>query len=202
MDCMEHPEQVWLAEYRQGRVEALGQLVDHFRRPLYAFISRLMDGHVDADEVFQEVWLRAIKNLDRFDDEKMLSWLFRIAHNLVIDRSRRSKPVASLDAPVREDEEPLGRKMSAGGLSPDREASGHDLGLRIAAAVARLPSEQRAVYLMRMEGDVSFKDIARVQKVSINTALARMQYALAKLREELRDDYQMLGRNDHEMRTR
>jgi RNA polymerase sigma-70 factor (ECF subfamily) len=199
MDHMEHPEQVWLAEYRQGRVEALGQLVDHFRRPLYAFISRLMDGHVDADEVFQEVWLRAIKNLDRFDDEKVLSWLFRIAHNLVIDRSRRARPAASLDAPVREDEEPLGQRVAAAGLPPDREASGHDLGTRIAAAVARLPGEQREVFLLRMEGDVPFKDIARMQKVSINTALARMQYALAKLREELKDDYHLVGRNKHEM---
>lgn len=199
MDRMEQPEQVWLAEYRQGRVEALGHLVDHFRRPLYAFISRMMDGHVDTDEVFQEVWLRAIKNLDRFDDGKMLSWLFRIARNLVIDRSRRARPIASLDAPAREDEEPLGRKMATAGLPPDHEASGHDLGARIAAAVARLPAEQREVFLMRMEGDVSFKDIARQQQVSINTALARMQYALAKLREELKDDYHLAGRNKHEM---
>lgn len=191
---MEQPEQVWLAEYRQGRVEALGRLVDHFRRPLYAFISRMMDGHADADEVFQETWLRAIKNLDRFDDEKLLSWLFRIAHNLVIDRSRRTKPAASLDAPVREDEDPLGQRLAAAGLTPSAEAGGRDLGARIAGAVARLPVEQREVFLMRMEGEMPFKDIARLQKVSINTALARMQYALAKLREELRDDYRSLGR--------
>lgn len=191
---MEQPEQVWLAEYRQGRVEALGRLVDHFRRPLYAFISRMMDGHADADEVFQETWLRAIKNLDRFDDEKLLSWLFRIAHNLVIDRSRRAKPAASLDAPVREDDDPLGQRLAAAGLTPSAEAGGHDLGARIADAVGRLPAEQREVFLLRMEGDVPFKDIAKLQKVSINTALARMQYALAKLREELRDDYRSLGR--------
>ena len=191
---MEHPEQVWLAEYRQGRVEALGRLVDHFRRPLYAFISRMMDGHADADEVFQETWLRAIKNLDRFNDEKLLSWLFRIAHNLVIDRSRRAKPAASLDAPVREDDDPLGQRLATAGLTPSAEAGGHDLGARIADAVARLPAEQREVFLLRMEGDVPFKDIAKLQKVSINTALARMQYALAKLREELRDDYRSLGR--------
>jgi RNA polymerase sigma-70 factor (ECF subfamily) len=196
MDVMEQPEQVWLAEYRQGRVEALGQLVDHFRRPLHAFISRMMDGHVDADEVFQEVWLRAIKNLDRFNDEKLLSWLFRIAHNLVIDRSRRCKPVASLDAPLNGGDENLGQRLASPGLAPDTLAGGRDMGARIAAAVARLPLEQREVFLLRMEGDVPFKEIAKMQKVSINTALARMQYALAKLREELRDDYRSLGRQD------
>lgn len=194
MDVMEQPEQVWLAEYRRGRVEALGQLVDHFRRPLHAFIYRMMDGHVDADEVFQEVWLRAIKNLDRFNDEKLLSWLFRIAHNLLIDRSRRSKPVASLDAPLNGGDENLGQRLAAPGLAPDTLAEGRDMGTRIAAAVARLPVEQREVFLLRMEGEVSFKEIAKLQKVSINTALARMQYALAKLREELRDDYRNLGR--------
>jgi RNA polymerase sigma-70 factor (ECF subfamily) len=194
MDVMEQPERVWLAEYRRGRVESLGLLVDHFRRPLYAFISRMMDGHVDADEVFQEVWLRAIKHLDHFNDEKLLSWLFRIAHNLVIDRSRRAKPSASLDAPVREgDDESLGQRMAAPGLAPDTQVAGRDVGRRIAAAVARLPPEQREVFLLRTEGDRSFKDIAKMQKVSINTALARMQYALSKLRTELQDDYRNLG---------
>ena len=194
MELMEQPEQVWLAEYRQGRVEALGCLVDHYRRPLYAFISRMTNGPAEADEVFQEVWLRAIRNFERFDDTKLLSWLFRIAHNLVIDRSRRNRPVVSLDAPVREDDSPLITRMAAAGLTPAHQADGRELGTRIAAAVARLPEDQRAVFLLRMEGDVPFKEIAKMQKVSINTALARMQYALAKLREELREDYRSLGK--------
>ncbi len=194
MDGMEQSVQIWLAEYRQGRVEALGSLVDHFRRPLYAFISRMMEGHVDADEVFQDVWLRAIKNLDRFDDDKLLSWLFRIAHNLLIDRARRVKPSVALDAPGHEDGEPLIQRLASSGLGPDAQEAGRDLGRRIEAAVLRLPAEQREVFLLRTEGDMAFKDIAKLQKVSINTALARMQYALAKLREDLRDDYRNLGR--------
>ncbi len=194
MFVMEQPEQAWLAEYRQGHVEALGQLVDHFRRPLYAFIFRMTGGHADAEEVFQEVWLRAIRNLDRFDDEKLLSWLFRIAHNLVIDRLRRPRPAVSLDAPVREADEPMTQKLAAAGRTPADETDDRELGARIAGAVAKLPPEQREVFLLRMEGDVPFREIARVQEVSINTALARMQYALNKLREELRDDYRSLGR--------
>ena len=66
---------------------------------------------------------------------------------------------------------------------------GRGCGPRIAAAVAKLPAEQREVFLMRMEGDLPFKEIARIQKVSINTALARMQYALNKLRQDLKSDY-------------
>jgi RNA polymerase sigma-70 factor (ECF subfamily) len=70
---------------------------------------------------------------------------------------------------------------------------------RIAEAVKTLPEEQKEVFLLRTEGDLSFKEIAEIQKVSINTALGRMQYALAKLREELKDDYHLVGRNEHEM---
>ena len=68
------------------------------------------------------------------------------------------------------------------------------MGARIEAAVRSLPQEQREVFLLRTEGDVPFKDIARIQGTSVNTALARMQYALQKLRTELKGDYETLGR--------
>ncbi len=193
---MEQQVQDWLAAYRAGQVEALGALVEHYRRPLFGFIARMLESHADAEEVFQEVWLRAIKNLHRFDDAKVLSWLFRIAHNLVIDRSRRARPALSLDLPATEEAPALAERLAAPGLDPAQKVAGRDLGGRIAAAVARLPVEQRAVFLLRMESDVSFKKIAKLQGVSINTALGRMHYALMKLREELREDFQLLGRTE------
>ncbi len=79
-------------------------------------------------------------------------------------------------------------------MGPDAQVAGHDLGRRMDAAVGGLPLEQREVFLMRMEGNLPFKTIAEIQKTSINTALARMQYALAKLREQLKEDYADLQR--------
>ena len=67
------------------------------------------------------------------------------------------------------------------------------LGRRIKEAVARLPLDQREVFLMRTQAELSFKEIARIQKVSINTTLARMQYALNKMRPLLRDAYTELA---------
>jgi RNA polymerase sigma-70 factor, ECF subfamily len=192
---MERPENAWIAAYRGGDIEALGKLVEHFRRPLFSFILRMMEGHVDAEEIFQETWFRAIKNMNHYTEKSFLSWLFRIAHNLVIDRVRKGRPRVDF-ASVREDgtERSIETEVAAATLAPDGEVAGRDLGTRIASAVGRLPAEQREVFLLRTEGDVAFKDIARIQGVSINTALARMQYALGKLRAELEKDYRALAR--------
>ncbi|MFH0954289.1 MAG: sigma-70 family RNA polymerase sigma factor [Verrucomicrobiota bacterium] len=193
---MDTRESLWLAEYRKGDVEALGKLVEHCRRPLFGFILKMTEGREDADEIFQETWFRAIRSLETYRDNRFLSWLFRIAHNLIIDRARRAKPVAGLAAPGEDGDaaDPIETRVADKGIGPSAAADGRDLGRRITSAVSRLPPEQRAVFLMRMEGDLPFKDIARIQGTSINTALARMQYALAKLRNELKTDYADVAR--------
>ncbi|MFA6172691.1 MAG: sigma-70 family RNA polymerase sigma factor [Kiritimatiellales bacterium] len=181
-----------LAAYRSGDAEALGELVEKYKRPLFGFILRFSGGRDEADEIFQEVWVRAIKNMNSYRHKSLLSWLFRIAHNLMIDRARRRKPVLSLDTSANEDGIPLGEQIAALRLGPDGETGGHDLGVRIEAAAAQLPVEQREVFWLRMQADLSFKEIAKIQKCSINTALARMQYAVSKLQKELAGEYREL----------
>lgn len=181
-----------LESYRSGNVEALGRLVEKYKRPLFGFILRFSEGREDADEVFQEVWVRAIKNMNRYRQKSLLSWLFRIAHNLMIDRIRRQRPGFSLDTPASEGGLPLSEQLASALLGPDGETGGRELGLRIEAAAAQLPLEQREVFWLRMQADLSFKEIAKIQKCSINTALARMQYAVAKLRKELAREYREL----------
>ena len=185
-----------LAEYRAGNTEALGVLVEKYKRPLFSFILRFSEGREDADEVFQEVWVRAIKNMNRYRQKNLLSWLFRISHNLMIDRVRRSRPVVSFDTPESDSSFAAGERIAAPGTLPDCEIDGRALGVRIETAAALLPVEQREVFWLRMSADLSFKEIAKIQKCSINTALARMQYAVAKLRKELSGDYRELKENE------
>ncbi|MDK2964061.1 MAG: polymerase sigma-70 factor, subfamily [Verrucomicrobiota bacterium] len=181
-----------LAAYRKGDAEALGTLVEKYKRPLFGFILRISEGREDADEVFQEVWVRAIKNMNRYRQKNLLSWLFRIAHNLMIDRVRRRKPVLSFETPATEGGIAVGELLAASQPGPDRETGGRDLGARIESAAAGLPIEQREVFWLRMQAGLSFREIAKIQKCSINTALARMQYAVSKLRKELAGDYRDL----------
>ena len=191
---MEHPEIVWLAQYKNGDAEAMGRLVEHFRRPLYSFIHRMMEGKGDVDDVFQEVWFRAIRSLPTYKNDKFLSWLFRIAHNLVIDRARKAKPVVDLQGASEDGEDVFESRLADSSHGPGETTADRDLGARIRAAVQELPEEQRVVFLLRTEADVPFKEIAKMQGTSINTALARMHYAVLKLRNELKGDYESLAR--------
>jgi RNA polymerase sigma factor (sigma-70 family) len=176
-----------LEAYRAGDSSALAVLFERYRNALYAYIARMTEGRGDADEIFQETWFRAIRHLPRFRDGHFRAWLYRICHNLMIDRGRDESRWTSLDQPCTGTEgEPAQDRLAATGPDPAALAAGHDLGRMIDALLAGLPAAQREVFLLRTEGDLPFREIARLQGVSINTALARMQYAVEKLRAGLK----------------
>ncbi len=179
-----------LDKYREhGDVQALEQLVERYRRPLFGYILNMTEGKGDADEIFQEVWFRALKKLDSYSHKSLLSWLMRIARNLIIDKSRKRKPEVSLDKPVGDEgDTSLIDLVESDERRPDEILTGAEIEGRVMEAVNLLPEEQKDVFLMRVKADLSFKEIAEIQDVSINTALARMQYALTKLRRLLEDD--------------
>lgn len=186
---MEVEDRDLIAGYRRdGSVAALEQLVERHRAPLFGYIMNMTRDPNEADEVFQEVWLKVIRKIDGYRHRNFRGWLMRIAHNLVVDRARKRKPEVSLDD-NREDSRPMADTLTNGDPGPGKKAEAAELGRRIADAVTTLPMEQKAVFLMRVEADLSFREIARIQRVSINTALARMHYALAKLRGQLRADF-------------
>jgi RNA polymerase sigma-70 factor (ECF subfamily) len=180
-----------LARYRSGDAAALGVLVEKYRRPLFGFISNMTRDAVEAEEVFQEVWFRAIRCVLSYRQRNFGGWLMRIAHNIVIDRVRRRKGMCSIDAGGGESGNggSMGEILASPRPGPSDCAQAGDLGRRISQAVGSLPPEQKAVFLMRAEMDLPFREISRIQGVSINTALARMHYAVGKLRTMLRDEY-------------
>ncbi|VGO19434.1 sigma-70 family RNA polymerase sigma factor [Pontiella sulfatireligans] len=180
--------------YLGGDANALEPMVEKYKRPLYSFILKMTEGREDADEIFQETWFRALKNIHKFQHKNFLNWLFRIAHNLVIDRARRNKKNVSMQSSMggEDGDNTLEDHLAAPGISPAEEAGGAGLGEQIDEAVKELSPDQKEVFMLRMYGNTSFKEIAQIQKCSINTCLARMQYALTKLRSILKEEYDEL----------
>ena len=190
MDKLDDSELV--ARYRRGDVEALEVLVERYRRQLFSYILNMIGNTGDADEVFQEAWIKVIRKIGLYRHKNFFGWLVRITHNVIIDSIRRRKPNVSLDAEAGDDCGSLGNILPDRGQTPSENSENRDLGSVIAEAVALLPDQQKEVFLLRTKTELPFKEIAKIQGTSINTALARMQYALAKLREPLRECYDEL----------
>ncbi len=185
---MDMSDKEYLKQYIRGDVEAIEALVIKYRRPLFGYIINMTEGRDEADEIFQEVWLRVIKKIATYRHKNFFGWIVRIAHNVVIDRARRRKPVVSMDI-ENDNGGTMKDVLSNDDPGPEAELVASDLGNSISKAVTELPLEQREVFVMRSQSKLSFKEIAKIQKISINTALARMQYAMSKLRSLLKDQY-------------
>ena len=84
-------------QYRRGDIKAMEQLVERYQPRLFGFICKMTYSHHDAEEIFQETWIRAIKNIGKYKDNCFSAWLFRIARNLMIDRRRAWRDLASMD---------------------------------------------------------------------------------------------------------
>jgi RNA polymerase sigma-70 factor (ECF subfamily) len=181
-----------ISRYRRGDDKAMEFLVEKYRRQLFGFILNMTRGAGEADDIFQEVWFKALKKIGTYTENNFPGWLIRIAHNIVIDRIRAQKPNLSMDM-ENEDGQSLGQTIAAPVQSPSRRLEAQEIRKKITQAVESLPPEQKEVFLMRVETDLPFKEISAIQGISINTALARMQYALAKLKAMLQEDYAAMG---------
>lgn len=187
-------DEIILTAFRQGDTGALEILIKKYQRGLFGFIVRLIQNQTEAEDVFQETWTRVLRSLDRYKQGHFRAWLYRIAHNAAIDRLRHTSRETAFDDSNSCTQSGTGYLspasiLAAPGLTPDREAEGYDLGRAIAKALSQLSPEQREVFLLRTGSDLPFNEIARLQGVSINTALARMQYAIQKLRRLLHGEY-------------
>ncbi len=182
--------------YNRGDASAMDELIRRYKNPLYGFLWRLTRSKSDVEEIFQETWLRVIQKSSSFEQNRFKGWIFKIAYNLVIDWSRIKRGHCSLDqtSEYRDGLQTLGDTLAAPGECPDGNAAQEDLGRAISEAIDTLPEEQKSVFVLRMETNMSFKDIAEIQNISINTALARMQYALTKMRKLLKPLYEDSGR--------
>ena len=171
-------------KYIAGDENALAILIDRHQSKIYGYIySKVSDRDVTED-IFQETFFKVIHTLKskKFYSEegKFLSWVLRIASNLIIDKFRNDKKM-----PLKRDTEEFSifSIMTDDALTIENQLISDQVAKDLRQLVEELPGDQKEVLMMRLYQDMSFKEISEATGVSINTALGRMRYALLNLRK-------------------
>jgi RNA polymerase sigma-70 factor, ECF subfamily len=170
--------------YARGEMRAFETLYSRHRGALYRYLMRqARDGEI-ANDLFQEVWSRVIVNRARYEPRaKFRTFLFTLAHNCFIDHCRRTK--ARPTGMGLEDADAADLLPACEESQPDSLLARDETSRRYRAALATLPAEQRDVYLLHEESDLSLEEIARVTGVGAETAKSRLRYAVGKLKAAL-----------------
>jgi len=176
-------DQELIQRYVSGHQAAMSVLMHRHKSRIFTTIYQLVRHQELAEDLFQDAFLKAMQTLQagRYNEEgKFLPWILRIAHNLCIDHFRRNGKMSMVRA--HDDWDPMEHMTDTESHAEDKMMMKQSIH-KVKQLVARLPEEQREVLIMRIYGDLSFKEIAEATGVSINTALGRMRYALSNLRK-------------------
>lgn len=169
--------------YAKGNPEAFDVLLQRHQSKLLNYITQNCNNAQLAEDIFQETFVKAIVTIQSgnyTDNGKFANWLFRIARNLVIDHFRRESVEGTYSTDDK-DFDVLNRKELSGSTIEDELV---DLQIKedVRRLIKALPFVQMQVLVMRYYRNLSFKEIAELTGVSINTALGRMRYAILNLR--------------------
>ena len=179
-------EQSLLEQCQRQDIEAFAKIVDAYQVRVLGFVRRMVPDHEEALDVTQEVFIRAFQSLDRFDGRCSLrTWMFRVAHNLCIDRARRAKraPVAmSLDAGF-ESSEPI--EFSDERWDPAQMAMNAELQAEVGRAISSMSDKLRIVLLLHDKEDMGYDEIAGIVGIPVGTVKSRLLLARRHLQEQL-----------------
>jgi RNA polymerase sigma-70 factor (ECF subfamily) len=178
-------EQLMLA-YREGDAGAFDQLYKRHKGALFRFVLRSIRDRATAEELYQEIWMRAIEARGRYQVQaRFTTWLYTIAHNRLVDHWRkRGLVLVSLD----QEQAGAADPPAGAGYEPQRLLEAKQGLARFARALEALPLAQREAFLLHEEADMSVAEIARATGVDEEAAKSRLRYALSKLKQAMADD--------------
>ena len=178
-------EQLMLA-YAGGDAAAFETLYARHKGPLYRFVLRSVKGAAEADELFQDVWMRVVEARARYEPRaKFRTWLYTIAHNRFVDHWR-SKGLTVV--PLENDDGTTVDVPAGPSAEPHRRAEARQSVSRLLDAIAALPAAQREAFLLHEEGGLTVAEIAATTGTNEEAAKSRLRYAMNKLREAIDDD--------------
>jgi RNA polymerase sigma-70 factor, ECF subfamily len=175
-----------MCRYRDGDARAFELLYQRHRGPLYRYFLRQCGVAAVAEELYQDVWMKLIRVRAEYEVRaKFTTWLYRLAHNHLIDHYRRTShgvPISYGDDP---EDDPLDHVAADARIEPENELDRRRQMRRLLQLVVDLPEAQREAWLMRAEGGLSLEEIAETTGVNAETAKSRLRYAMKRLRHGL-----------------
>jgi RNA polymerase sigma factor (sigma-70 family) len=181
-----------VSEYISGHEKSLEILIHRHKAKIYNFIfSKVLDRDI-AEDIFQETFFKVIKTLKTgvYNEEgKFISWVMRISHNLIIDFFRKSNRLPKFEA---SDDYDVFQFLTDQTPNVESNLINEQVVNDLQNLIVELPDDPKEVLKMRWYRDMSFKEIAEITGVSINTALGRMRYAIINLRKLIEENQILL----------
>lgn len=176
--------------YAAGHAGSFDTLYARHKGGVYRYILRHIRDAAAADELFQDVWMNAIRvRASYVPTAKFTTWIYTLAHNKVVDhwRAKGQAKFASIDDDEDGEARDIVESLPGSSLDePETRVAASELGAHLRAALEALPAEQRDAFLLQYEGGLSLAQIAEATGVGQETVKSRLRYATAKLRSVLR----------------
>jgi RNA polymerase sigma-70 factor (ECF subfamily) len=185
-------DQELVSMYVNGNEEAFGVLLQRNKNKVYGYIFKMVKDDEVANDIFQDTFVKVIRTLKggKYQEEgKFLPWVLRISHNLIIDHFRKASkmPIAGRGNGNEDDEFDIFNVIRLQEDTIEDQLVWEQILNDVRDLVELLPEDQKEIIKLRHYVGMSFKDIAEMKDISINTALGRMRYALINLRKIIQE---------------
>jgi RNA polymerase sigma-70 factor (ECF subfamily) len=165
-----------MLEYAAGDADAFETLYRRHRTALYRYVLRLVGDEATANDLYQGTWERIIRARSSYQPASpFAAWMYRIAHNHIVDHWRRQRSVTSTDKVT----------LATEDAGPAELATSEERRKHLAEAIGELPEEQRVALMLRLEADLGLEEIAGITGVGRETVKSRLRYAVGKLKQVL-----------------
>ena len=178
-------DQNLIQQYLDGDEKSLELLVQKYLKPIYSFVYRNVGNPAEAEDITQEVFVKVWKNIKKFDQTRNFKpWIFQIAKNTSIDFLRKKKSI-----PFSKFENEKGQNVLLDNMqsAPENLIENLDNKGVLAGAVSQLNDKEQQVITLRHNDGLSFKEIAKVLKESINTVKSRYRRALTNMKKAIKN---------------
>lgn len=180
---LDKTDQQLIAEHLAGDTQAFNLLAERYLTPLYGFLYRYVNNSADAEDLAQEVFVKALRHIARYDqDKKFKTWLFAIAKNTALDFLKKKKTLAFSDLVTPEGDNPTIDNLADPAPLPDDLFDQANLAETLKVALSNLPASYQQVLELYYREDLNLREIAEILGTSADTIKSRHRRALIMLR--------------------